>query len=641
MSIKEYVLKKYPNFEYVSHMIFENTINLRISMINEKGICPECKELSTYVHKYHERIFSDISFDGNSVITSFDCPVFKCKNPDCNCKFFIHNYSFLGKGEKYSKEVIEKIISLSSDYSMRKIEHLLEQEKIYIKKTSINQIVNKYKEKVDHKMIILKHDNLEVEKGIKECKVDHVQLVTPHITNEILETMEEKYNFIKKIDEIFPTNGNIKPALYIMSSISARMKQLIATSSVPLALTSAKLIKKIGYDLFERKGNGTYFTEGALRKYIEDIEKNTDIDKDDDLVGYVNKLLSEVNKEVEVNNPINIHALDCTKIKVNLNNKNYENSTVITYEKEKIRGYKLASLRGYLKDEGVFEEVRFGKISTNDLHLSKEMIINSKNIKENDILLMDRGFMDYEFISTLVKKKISVIIPLKSNMDIFKEAVKKAISIDKWEENPTRKNQEIQLVKDLTWYRNININNPMMEDKLDVRVTVVRIKKDRETVPVEIEAYTNDEKYVYIAFMSCANKFTGKQIINYYTKRANIEEDFRQLKEYWEFERFHSTKYKLILFYILTVLIAYNMFILYKSSDIGKKYKNKSIYTITKQERNRFDLKECNTLIVSNKYIGVYDGAEAYEFMFKQSDDSQKAFVSAIKGISSTNGHTN
>lgn len=434
-------------------------------------------------------------------------------------------------------------------------------------------------------------------------------------------------------------NGVIPSSLYIMSSISARVKQLVATSSVPLALTSAKLIKEIGYDLFDKKGNGTYFTEGALRKYIEDIETNTEIDKDDNLINYFNKLLKSVNKEVEIDNPINIHALDCTKIKVNYNNSNYENSTVITYEKEKIRGYKLSSLRGYIKDGGVFEELKFGRLSMNDLQLSKEMVINSENIKENDILLMDRGFMDYDFISTLVKKKVSVIIPLKNNMDVFKEAVKQAINTDKWEENTTRKNQEIQLVKDLIWYK--NINNPKLEDKLEVRVVVVRIKKDKETKPKDAEAYTNDEKYVYIAFMSCANKFTGKQIINYYTKRANIEEDFRQLKEYWSLEEFRSTKYKLILFYILTVLISYNSFILYKLSDKGKKYKNKSIYTITKQERNKFDLRECNTLIVSGKNIGVYEGSRAYELMFNQEENSQKAFVNAIKGGSTKNGHTN
>lgn len=45
-----------------------------------------------------------------------------------------------------------------------------------------------------------------------------------------------------------------------------------------------------------------------------------------------------------------IHILDCTKLIVNLNNSNYENSKVIKIEGESMRGYKLATLRGLMDD---------------------------------------------------------------------------------------------------------------------------------------------------------------------------------------------------------------------------------------------------------------------------------------------------
>jgi hypothetical protein len=69
----------------------------------------------------------------------------------------------------------------------------------------------------------------------------------------------------------------------------------------------------------------------------------------------------------------NIHILDCTKIAVNYDNTNYENSS-ITYDRkgDKMRGYKLSSLRGIYKDTGVIEEIRFGTASVHDLQLSED-----------------------------------------------------------------------------------------------------------------------------------------------------------------------------------------------------------------------------------------------------------------------------
>ena len=90
-----------------------------------------------------------------------------------------------------------------------------------------------------------------------------------------------------------------------------------------------------------------------------------------------------------------IHILDCTKIEVNLNNSNYENSEVIRYEGKSTHGYKLATLR--------------------------------------------------------TNKKVNTYIPAKKNMIIYEQAVSIAKSEDKWHphSNKKRNTQEIQLVKDL------------------------------------------------------------------------------------------------------------------------------------------------------------------------------------------------
>ncbi|MBV1820943.1 hypothetical protein [Clostridium cochlearium] len=66
-----------------------------------------------------------------------------------------------------------------------------------------------------------------------------------------------------------------------------------------------------------------------------------------------------------------IHILDCTKIQVNLDNENYENSEVIKDDGQTIRGYKMGTLRGIMDDSGIIEEIVFDSIKPHDLELCR------------------------------------------------------------------------------------------------------------------------------------------------------------------------------------------------------------------------------------------------------------------------------
>ena len=46
---------------------------------------------------------------------------------------------------------------------------------------------------------------------------------------------------------------------------------------------------------------------------------------------------------------------------------------------------------------------------------------------------------------------------------------------------------------------------------------------------------------------------TARQIINTYELRPEIEEDFRQMKDFWKLEDFKSTKYNYITYLIVQV----------------------------------------------------------------------------------------
>ena len=79
----------------------------------------------------------------------------------------------------------------------------------------------------------------------------------------------------------------------------------------------------------------------------------------------------------------------------------------------------------------------------------------------------------------------------------------------------------------------------------------------------------------------------ANEIIMMYEMRTEIEEDFRQLKDFWRMEDFKSTKYHMVVFHIVCVLLGYLFFQLYISSDAGMQYYGKSLPVILKNYKKK------------------------------------------------------
>lgn len=62
-----------------------------------------------------------------------------------------------------------------------------------------------------------------------------------------------------------------------------------------------------------------------------------------------------------------IHILDCTKLLVNLDNDQYDNSSVAKIDGETMCGYKLGILRSILDDSEIAEEIVFATLKTHDM----------------------------------------------------------------------------------------------------------------------------------------------------------------------------------------------------------------------------------------------------------------------------------
>ena len=441
-------------------------------------------------------------------------------------------------------------------------------------------------------MLLRKNKKL-IEKKFLKGQINELTAIYPSVTNKCITITDKKFNIIdmlsKNFDYCNTHKDGIKSEVFLLSMISAKMKKMFAVTDVGVALTCPYALEKVGATIKADKEE--IMTEGNVRNFIDKIAMYEDKEKKirkikesgHRWIEYFNKNAKDMIEKAE---RTKYHILDCVKIPVNIKNKNYELSTVINYEKEKMRGYKLGVLRQVTETGGMIEYVVDGTISDNDLKLVEEEILKCETMNEKDVIIMDRGFACIKFITNLYNKGITIVIPAKKNMTIYQRAKEEAIKKDKWSIHPNekRKGQEIALVGDLKgeWI--------LESDKTK--------KPGREK---------NKEIDVYIVVLSTDNTMNATDIIRTYELRTEIEEDFRQIKEQWELASFTSTKYNYIMCHIAMLLVGYNMFSMFKSTEEGKKYIGKCMKKIEKLELGiRIPIQDITYIAISGRNYGLF-----------------------------------
>lgn len=352
------------------------------------------------------------------------------------------------------------------------------------------------------------------------------------------------------------------------SSIAAKMRVHTSLTDIPYAIMDHRVLATLGYALYDDSGNigDSLMNEGSIRFLIGKYH-------DSDLVsGYNDTVQKYIMSKMDIK--ANIHILDCTDLEVNLKNKNYEGSGIgyskrmIDEAKPPTRGYKLATLRGIINDTGIIEEIRFGSLNTHDLTLSKEMLMTSPVFKEGDILINDRGFLSRDMINYLKSERhIDTYVPLKKNMESYNIAVQVAKEENHWQSNPGQRyqNQKIALVKNLGEYWIPS------EKEFDI-----------PNVPINGCVIWDTDNNSYAVIVTTDLEQSAKNIIRMYCLRPEIEEDYRQIKDFWRIEDFKSTKLNVIAFHIISVLFGYLFFQLYTMLPEGEKYAGKSLPVILK-----------------------------------------------------------
>lgn len=274
-------------------------------------------------------------------------------------------------------------------------------------------------------------------------------MALPNLIDDIVLTMK-KHGLLDMLSYALPDkrrdNHHIPLDILLALAVTAKLKIKTSLTDVPFAVNDAELLAELGWNVWdsERDLNEGLFSESVMRKLLL---KYTSEEWISFYNSYVQKYLTP-----KLNIKPDIHILDCTKIPVNLQNEDYENSSVVKIDGEVFRGYKLGVLRGVMDDSGIAEEIVFGTLKTHDLELIRDMLKTTSCLKAYDIIINDRGFLSREILNYLkTERKVNTYIPAKENMIIFEDAVNLAKKAGKWQKHPNkkRKDQEIQLVTDL------------------------------------------------------------------------------------------------------------------------------------------------------------------------------------------------
>lgn len=432
---------------------------------------------------------------------------------------------------------------------------------------------------------VCKENRISVLEQVRNGKLDSAMLSSTDLIDEIILTMHDKHllsKISKSIPDLRAPNTVIPYDVVWASAIAAKMKVHTSLSDIPFAISDHRTLAKLGYVLIDTD-EGVYtglMREGSLRFLLDKYEPQVLID------GYNQAVQKYILPELDLN--ADIHILDCTDIEVNYWNTHYEGSGIAYSKRQKdgtkdrARGYKLSTLRGIVNDSGIIEEIRFGPLNMHDLTLSEEMLRTTPMLKPGDILINDRGFLSRDLINYLkTHRQVDTYVPLKTNMVAYDIAVKAAQAQNNWYKHPvTRyKSQVMTLVTDLGPYW--ESQNP--EDDVGFNGCVVWDK------------ITDN----YSIFITTDLTESAANILKTYCLRPEIEEDYRQIKDFWKIEDFKSTKLNVILFHIVCVLFGYLFFQLYTLLPDGEQYQGKSLPVVLK-----------NYIVKVQGFVVLYVGGE-------------------------------
>jgi hypothetical protein len=171
------------------------------------------------------------------------------------------------------------------------------------------------------------------------------------------------------------------------------------------------------------------------------------------------------------------------------------------------------------------------------------MLMQSPVFRAGDLLLEDNGFMDGKLISQLKRERqVDVIVPLRSNMVAFDEAVRFAEMAGAWQSHPSRSTQQIAFVP--------GVEHVWESCRVGLNACMIRFWHAKKNRHASIVLVTTDQE------------LTCTWIVKHYEGRPEIEQDYEQMKSGgWKLQQLSTTRYSEMVLYLLSVLLSYSLYV--------------------------------------------------------------------------------
>lgn len=148
------------------------------------------------------------------------------------------------------------------------------------------------------------------------------------------------------------------------------------------------------------------------------------------------------------------------------------------------------------------------------------------------------------------QRHVDMIVPLKSKMLSYHEAVQLAELQGNWQPHPSRDNQHIAFVQ--------GVDHLWAECQVPLNACVIHYWNRKKGAVDHIVLVTTDQR------------LKGPWIVRHYEERPEIEQDYAQLKSGgWQLQKLSSTRYSEIVFYVATVVLSYSLYQLFANTRLG------------------------------------------------------------------------
>ena len=358
-----------------------------------------------------------------------------------------------------------------------------------------------------------------VRQAIEIGDIAHIDTASEEITDEFL-LFAINSGLLQRWADRFPDprqEAEIGMDVILAASLSARFAGLYSFRQLGSVLQSARVLGALGYSVAVTEAG-----QGMSRRGTSDEQVVSGDVLRKLLVKSVGPSLVTY---ARLGKGRRLHIVDCTKVEVPLNSGQYACSGIVKNDDGSLsRGYKLATVRTLLDTAGVLTQVAIAPIQDHDLEVCRRLLTKSRVFRAGDLFLEANGFMDGELISELkAKRQIDVIVPLRSNMAAFDEAVRLAQMADKWQSHPSRAKQQIALVR--------GVEHVWDNCRVQLNAGVIRFW------------HAKKNRHAYIVLVTTDQQLTAKWMVKHYEERPEVEQDYEQMKSGgWKLQQLSTTR---------------------------------------------------------------------------------------------------